>query len=83
MHRFFVAAVVFLVAVSFSCQPADKEEELRARAMAERFANYAEHDPAVGAQAPDFVLSTLEGQEVRLADFRDKSYVVLEFGSYT
>jgi hypothetical protein len=83
MHRFFWAAVVVLVAVSFSCQPADREEELRARAMSERFTQYAEHDPAVGTEAPNFVLSTLEGQEVRLTDFRDTSYVVLEFGSFT
>lgn len=36
-----------------------------------------------GDPAPDFVLSTPEGEQVRLADFRGRSHVLLEFGSIT
>jgi hypothetical protein len=36
----------------------------------------------VGEQAPEFVLTALDGSTVRLADLRGK-YVVLEFGSIT
>ena len=49
----------------------------------ERFRNFPEKPPAVGSEAPDFVLSTLDGEEIRLSDLRGKKYVVLEFGSYT
>ena len=36
-----------------------------------------------GEEAPDFELPTLEGERVRLSDFRGKKHVVLEFGSIT
>lgn len=36
----------------------------------------------VGQWAPEFQLKDLEGNEMRLSDFRGK-FVVLEFGSYT
>jgi cytochrome oxidase Cu insertion factor (SCO1/SenC/PrrC family) len=36
----------------------------------------------VGSQAPDFELSSLDGEKVRLSEFRGQ-YVVLEFGAYT
>lgn len=36
-----------------------------------------------GEDAPDFELPTLEGTGVRLADFRGKKHVLLEFGSIT
>jgi hypothetical protein len=36
-----------------------------------------------GDPAPDFVLPTPEGEEVRLADFQGRSHVLLEFGSIT
>lgn len=36
----------------------------------------------VGSEAPDFELSTLDREKVRLSDLRG-NYVVLEFGSYT
>lgn len=37
----------------------------------------------VGAQAPDFALSTVSGGTVRLGDYRGRKHVVLEFGSVT
>ena len=88
MLRSLVAVVVFLIAASLACQqpadaPEDRETRARAAAMSERFTKYAEHDPAVGTPAPDFTLSTLDGEEVRMADFLGNKYVVLEFGSYT
>jgi peroxiredoxin len=33
----------------------------------------------VGSQAPDFELSAYDGRIIRLADYRDKSLVVLFF----
>jgi glutathione peroxidase-family protein len=43
-----------------------------------------ESGPAVGEEAPDFELRTLEGDRVvKLSDFRGKKPVVLVFGSYT
>ncbi len=84
MFRFLLAVAVFFVSVSlWSQETADVPKDVRARMMAEKFQKFAEHDPAVGAEAPAFTLSNLDGKEVKLSDFRDKSYVVLEFGSYT
>ena len=43
-----------------------------------------ESGPAVGEEAPDFELRTLEGDGVvKLSDFKGKKPVVLVFGSYT
>ena len=43
-----------------------------------------ESGPAVGEEAPDFEMRTLEGDKVvKLSDFRGKKPVVLVFGSYT
>ena len=36
-----------------------------------------------GEDAPDLDLPTLEGERVRLAEFRGKKHVLLEFGSIT
>ncbi|MDB5091957.1 MAG: cytochrome biosis protein [Candidatus Eremiobacteraeota bacterium] len=38
--------------------------------------------PAVGAQAPDFSLTTLDGKRVRLADYRGKTLVLNVWGSW-
>jgi len=37
----------------------------------------------VGQEAPDFLARDLEGNPVRLADFRGRKNVLLEFGSIT
>ena len=37
----------------------------------------------LGSEAPDFTLGDLSGNQVSLSQFRDKSYVILEFGSIT
>lgn len=37
----------------------------------------------VGSRAPEFVAWDLNGNEVRLSDFRGKKHLVLEFGSIT
>jgi len=37
----------------------------------------------VGAPAPDFSLTTLDGDRVSLADFTEQKHIVLEFGSVT
>jgi peroxiredoxin len=39
--------------------------------------------PAPGERAPDFELRTLEGDKVKLSDFRDEKNMVLTFGSAT
>jgi|SaaInl8_200m_RNA_FD_contig_31_786885_length_787_multi_6_in_0_out_0_1 hypothetical protein len=52
-------------------------------AMSDRFTKFAEHDPKVGVEAPDFTLNLLDGKEVRLSEFRGSKNVVLVFGSYT
>jgi hypothetical protein len=36
-----------------------------------------------GEEAPEFELQTLEGDRVRLSDFRGRKHVLLEFGSIT
>jgi peroxiredoxin len=36
-----------------------------------------------GEEAPDFELPTLQGERVRLSQFRGKKHVLLEFGSIT
>lgn len=36
-----------------------------------------------GEEAPDFELPTLEGERVRLSQFRGQKHVLLEFGSIT
>lgn len=36
-----------------------------------------------GEQAPDFDLATLDGNRIRLSQFRGEKYVVLEFGAVT
>jgi len=42
------------------------------------------HAPAVGAEAPDFVLPKLgDGERVQLSEFRGRKPVALIFGSYT
>lgn len=37
----------------------------------------------VGAPAPDFALTDLNGEKVSLSDFRGRKHVVLEFGNIT
>jgi len=37
----------------------------------------------VGATAPNFVLTDLDGKRVSLEDFKGKKHVLLEFGSIT
>ena len=39
--------------------------------------------PEVGQPAPDFKLKLLDGKEVQLASYKDKTPVVLVFGSCT
>jgi len=36
-----------------------------------------------GEEAPDFELPTLEGERMRLSNFRGSKHVLLEFGSIT
>jgi peroxiredoxin len=37
----------------------------------------------VGSQAPEFTLTDLDGNQLSLSSFRNKKYVLLEFGSIT
>jgi peroxiredoxin len=41
------------------------------------------HSLRAGEEAPDFDLPTLEGNRVRLSNFRGSKHVLLEFGSIT
>ncbi len=45
--------------------------------------SHAPHHLALGCEAPDFSLPDLNGKKVRLSEFREKSFVILEFGSLT
>jgi len=36
-----------------------------------------------GEEAPDFELSTLEGERIRLSSYQGKKHLLLEFGSIT
>jgi hypothetical protein len=45
--------------------------------------SHAPHHLALGCEAPDFNLPDLNGKKVRLSEFREKSFVILEFGSLT
>ena len=47
--------------------------------MVERF----EGGPQPGEVAPDFTALTLDGEKVRLSDFRGQRHLVLQFGSVT
>lgn len=43
-----------------------------------------ENSPRLGAQAPDFPLWHLDGQETRLSDvWSNNRYTIVEFGSFT
>ena len=44
---------------------------------------FSAHEVRVGTEAPDFALPDLSGKTVRLSSYRDKSNVVLMFGSVT
>ena len=49
----------------------------------EPWLNFA-NSPALGAAAPDFTLTTLDGEQVRLAEhWRKHAYTIIEFGSLT
>jgi len=82
MKRMLTALLMVCVAAPLLGQNPGNQRR-GARMMAERFRNFAEHDPAVGMEAPDFTLEELSGKEVTLSEFRGKRIVVLEFGSYT
>jgi peroxiredoxin len=47
--------------------------------MVERF----EGGPNPGETAPDFTAVSLNGEKIRLSDFRGRRHVVLQFGSVT
>jgi peroxiredoxin len=47
--------------------------------MVERF----EGGPKPSDMAPDFTALTLDGEKVRLSDFRGQRHLVLQFGSVT
>ena len=45
--------------------------------------SYPDTKPALGAAAPDFTLTDLDGKEFQLKDHFGKRPVVIEFGSYS
>ena len=49
-----------------------------------KFAEFQDHPLHAGRQAPDFPLEDLAtGATVRMKDLWDKTYAVIEFGSFT
>ena len=46
-------------------------------------ANEFKNSLRAGEEAPDFELPTLEGERMRLSNFRGSKHVLLEFGSIT
>ena len=53
------------------------------RSSSEGKSNEFRNSLRVGDEALDFELPSLEGERVRLSDFRDNKHVLLEFGSIT
>jgi peroxiredoxin len=53
------------------------------RQLLQELASSAFSGPAPGDRAPDFKCATLEGEKLRLSDFRDKKNLLLIFGSAT
>lgn len=51
----------------------------KAKTLEEKILSAAGSVPNIGKQAPDFSLSTIDGQTVRLADYRGKKKVVVSF----
>ena len=65
-----VAKTLFLVAFMLCMQTINAQEDLDAK--------YATELPKAGTEAPDFTLSSLDGNTISLSDFKGK-YVVLDF----
>jgi len=62
------------------------EKEVLSRFPAHRLEGalrFSAHEVRVGTEAPDFALPDLSGKTVRLSSYRNKSNVVLIFGSVT
>ena len=62
------------------------EKEVLRRFSAHRLEGalrFSAHEVRVGTEAPDFALPDLGGKIVRLSSYREKSNVVLMFGSVT
>ena len=73
--------VTSLLALSIGCAA---PTTTATHAPAEPVVNRAEPEmPEVGAQAPDFALTTIDGKTVALADAVARGPVVLVFGSFT
>jgi peroxiredoxin len=53
------------------------------RSSAEGKSNEFKTSLRAGDDALDFALPSLDGEQVRLSDFRGKKHVLLEFGSIT
>ena len=66
----------------FGIQPYNYESFNR-RQLLKQFAPGPWRAPKPGDKAPDFTLTTLEGDKVRLSDFRGRKNVVPTFGSAT
>ncbi len=67
-------AVLAIVTFTTGCFPKNAGPKL---------AHFAAQAPAEGERAPDFVLISLDGEEVRLSEFRGDRPVVLQFGSHS
>ena len=65
-----IAKTLFLVAFMLCMQTINAQEDLDAK--------YATELPKAGTVAPDFTLSSLDGNTISLSDFKGK-YVVLDF----
>jgi peroxiredoxin len=66
----------------FGTQPYNYESFNR-RQLVKEFARSPWRAPKPGDKAPDFQLRSLDGEKVRLSDFRGRQNVVLTFGSAT
>lgn len=77
--QLFISAEAFFTSVGSTWEFDEKVGALAIDLPDELPTNNAPVDVTVGSTAPGFVVTAADGKEIRLADFRGKKNVVLEF----
>jgi hypothetical protein len=77
--KLFISAEAFFTSVGSTWEFDEKAGALAIDLPDELPTNNAPVDVTVGSTAPGFLVIAADGKEIRLADFRGKKHVVLEF----